>query len=93
MQTEPVQPRNPVETWIPALPTIDTTETDQADIMGGHNMHNDKTGLVVAACIHIASDGSHHPDTYYGAGVAVMVNEQTVDDDNNFILAGAPSQY
>ena len=40
-------------------------------------------------CIHIASDGSHHPDTYYGAGVAVMVNEQTVDDDNNIILAGA----
>jgi hypothetical protein len=51
LQTEPVQPRNPVETWIPALPTIDTTETDQADIMGGHNMHNDKTGLVVVACI------------------------------------------
>lgn len=65
MQTEPVQPRNPVETWIPALPTIDTTETDQADIMGGR-MHNDKTGLVVAACIP------------YNEGIFQIYNGQTV---------------
>ena len=36
--------------------------------------------------IHIASDGSYQPDTFYGAGVAVMANEKSADGENNLIL-------
>ena len=40
--------------------------------------------------IHVASDGSHKPDTYFGAGAAVMTCDQT--DNNKFTSIAAGSK-